>query len=394
VRRERNSGNIRTDHRSGWLIRLTVMSRRSVWHWAPTLTAVAVASICRADERLLGAADLVHVGSFNAAAADSDGFGYGGTAIAFNAAKGSLFIVGLETQALTAEIEIPPLGGTAKLLQPLTDSLGGTLGAIGDGDRRIGGNLVYRDKLYVSGFLFYDAAATQRRSHFSRPLTLSDGPVAGPLQVGRLGAGFYSGYMGLVPAAWQARLGGPALTGNCCLSIISRTSYGPAAFAFDPEDPGNARPLVYYTADRQTLGRYVERGAHPVFNGSTRITGIVFPEDTASVLFFGMTGVGNYCYGEGAECQDPASAYKGEHAYPYHGWVWAYDANDLAAVSNRRRQPWDVVPYATWQLQELGDVSPNFGVGGAAYDPASRRVYVSKKFGDGDRPLIHVYEIR
>lgn len=370
------------------------MSRHSAWYWSTALTAIALASTSGADERLLSAADLLHIGSFNVEPSDSDEFGYGGTAIAFNAANRSLFIVGVETRHLTAEIEIPPLGGTARVLQPLTDSLHGTLGAIGEGDLRIGGNLVYGGKLYVSGFLFYDAAGSQRRSHFSRSLTLSDGAVAGPSQAGRLGAGFYSGYMGLIPAAWQERLGGPALTGNCCLSIITRTSFGPAAFAFDPEDLGDARALVYYTADRQTLGRYGERGVHPVFNGTTRITGIVFPEDTASVLFFGTTGVGNYCYGEAAECQDPSNPYKGEHAHPYRPWVWAYDANDLAAVSSRRRQPWEVVPYATWELEELGDVSANFGVAGAAYDAASRRIYVSKKYDDGDRPSIHVYEIR
>jgi hypothetical protein len=336
----------------------------------------------------------VHLGSFKVAAANSDGFGYGGTAIAFNPANRSLFIVGVETQHLTAEIEIPSLDGTAKLLQPLTDSLNGTLRAIGDGELRIGGNLVYRDKLYVTGFLFYDAASVQRTSHFSRPLALDDTAVFGPARAGRLGAGFYSGYMGLVPAAWQARLGGPALTGNCCLSIITRTSFGPAAFAFDPENLGEARPLVYYTSDRQTLGRYGDRGPNPVFNGSTRITGIVFPEDSASVLFFGTSGVGPYCYGEADACGDPANPYKGEHAHPYRALVWAYDANDLAAVSNRRRQPWDVVPYATWELEALGDVSANFGVGGAAYDPALRRIYVSRKYGDGERPSIHVYEIR
>ena len=374
--------------------RLMVMSRHFIRHWAAIITAVAVAPNCLADDRLLAASDLVHVGSFNIAAADREGFGYGGTAIAFNPANRSLFIVGIETQYQTAEITIPPISGTANLLQPFTDSLHGALGKIGDGELRIGGNLVYRDKLYVSGFLFYDAAAAQRQSHFSRSLTLSDGAIVGPTRVGRLGAGFYSGYMGLIPAAWQARLGGPALTGNCCLSIITRTSFGPAAFAFDPENLGDARPLVYYTSDRQTLGRYGDRGPNPAFNGSTRITGIVFPEDTASVLFFGMTGIGPYCYGEAAECGDPINPYKGEHAPPYRAWVWAYDANDLAAVSNRRERPWDVIPYATWELEDLGDVSANFGIGGAAYDAAEQRIYVSKKYGDGDRPSIEVYEIR
>jgi hypothetical protein len=373
------------------------MSRRSIWHLATALSAILGAptsATSQTVDRLIESSNLIHMGSFGIAAAPGNGFDYGGIAIAFNSANQSLYVVGHENDLLTAEIEIPALGGTARILQPLTDALNGQLRAIGDTERRIGGNLVYRDKLYVTGFVFYDAEGAQRRSHFSRPLALDSGEVAGPLRAGGLATGFYSGYMGLIPAAWQERLGGPALTGNCCLSIISRTSYGPAAFAFDPENIGKAEPLVYYTADRQTLGRYGATGSHPVFNGSTRITGIVFPESTSSVLFFGMTGVGNYCYGEAAECQDPSNVYKGEHAYPYRAYVWAYNAADLAAVKAGKRRPWQMIPYATWELPDLGDVSANFGVGGATYDPASGRIYVAEKFGDGTRPLIHVYEIR
>ena len=46
---------------------------------------------------------------------------------------------------------------------------------------------------------------------------------------------------------------GPALTGQCCLAIISRTSYGPAVSVFDPNDLGVKNPvpdipLLYYPA--------------------------------------------------------------------------------------------------------------------------------------------------
>ena len=33
-------------------------------------------------------------------------------------------------------------------------------------------------------------------------------------------------------------------------------------------------------------------------------------------------------------------------------------------------------------------------VGGAAYDPATNKIYISQKSGDGDLPLIHVYTIK
>ena len=98
------------------------------------------------------------------------------------------------------------------------------------------------------------------------------GEVGGPYKVGTVPAGFVSGYFGLIPAEWQGALGGPVLNGHCCLSIISRTSYGPAAFAIDPTqlgtiDPVPISPLVYYPNEHQTLGEW---GADStVFNGTT-----------------------------------------------------------------------------------------------------------------------------
>jgi hypothetical protein len=55
-----------------------------------------------------------------------------------------------------------------------------------------------------------------------------------------------------------------------------------------------AQTLVQYTGS-QNPGR-TARHPHLAFNGTTRITGVVFPSGTASVLFFGMTEA--HCYGE------------------------------------------------------------------------------------------------
>lgn len=197
--------------------------------------------------------------------------------------------------------------------------------------------------------------------------------------------------MSTIPSDWQASLGGPALTGNCCLSIISRTSFGPAAFAFDPDRASSAVPLVYYTQDHQTLGTYGASGTHPAFNGSTRVAGVIFPPGTGSVLFIGTTGVGPYCYGEAAACGDPSNNSKGEHAYPYRGYVWAYDARVLAAVRAGTKQPWEAVPYAMWELP-LGNIAA-WGIGGAAYDPATRRLFMSEKNKSGELPVVHVFSL-
>jgi len=358
------------------------------------LLATALGAQAQTTAPRVQSANMVYKGSFKMPTVAGNGYTYGGTAVAYNPANDSLFVVGHMYDQQTGEVKIPALGGTATVLQPLTDSLAGKLGAIGgDGQLRVGGNLVYKNKLYVSAFVFYDASGSQTVSHYSRSLTLSDRTVNGPYRVGGMGAGFYSGYMGLIPTEWQSLFGGPAITGNCCLSIISRTSYGPAAFVFDPEGGTNtAKPMVYYDSSHQTLGAYGAGGSHPVFNGTTRITGVVFPSGTSSVLFIGETGTGNYCYGEASVCGDPSNNWKADHAYPYRAYVWAYDANDMLAVKNGSKSPWSITPYATWELSQPGNVSQDFGIGGAAYDPQTGRIFVVRK-GDDAVPTVFVYEV-
>jgi len=93
-------------------------------------------------------------------------------------------------------------------------------------------------------------------------------------------------------------------------------------------------------------------------------------------------------------CPDNVDSNKGTHAFPYVYMVWAYDANDLAAVKAGTKNPWDVLPYAYWQLPipfaEAGEAVIN----GATYDPATQRIYVSQRFGDQGYPVIHVFQVR
>jgi hypothetical protein len=125
------------------------------------------------------------------------------------------------------------------------------------------------------------------------------------------------------------------------------------------------------------------------------------------VLFFGRQGIGKWCYGtgtndkslEGTEaepgdlyCYDPTEPGKGGHGYPYVYYVWAYDALDLAAVKSGERQPWEVTPYAVWNL-DLPFERGGARILGATYDSASGRIFVSQANADGDNPLIHVFSI-
>jgi hypothetical protein len=354
--------------------------------------------------------NLVYQGAFRVpqGSGDDNTFNYGGTSLAFNPANNSIFLTGHDWTQYTAEIRVPTLVNsssigslnTAAIVQSWKEPTEGKLGQINPGDpnsKEIGGHLVYNGKLYLTGYSYYDGAGTQRYSHFSRPLSLTTtGQVAGPYKLNGPDVHWVSGYMGLIPPEWRASLGGPALTGNCCLAIASVQSNGPSVSVFDPETiaNGTAKVVVGYPLG-QELGPG-EATTNTLYNLTTKIRGVVFPTGTRSVLFFGRHGTGTYCYGTGDECNDPADNSKGTHAYPYRYQVWAYDANDLLAVKNGTKQAAAVEPYAVWtyNLPFEGSGSPHM-IGGAAFDPANSMIYVSQQCADTNcAPVIHAFKVQ
>src|SRR5207244_1118794 len=123
----------------------------------------------------------------------------------------------------------------APLLQTIADVTEGHLANIlvsGAATRSpvMGGLMVNGTALVGTSYEYYDASNDARLSHFTHSLTVGQaGTFRGMFSVGNdHETGFVSGYMAAIPSEWQSSLGGTALTGNCCLSIISRTSYGPA----------------------------------------------------------------------------------------------------------------------------------------------------------------------
>lgn len=336
----------------------------------------------------------------------TDGFSFGGGAIAHDSSNNSLYVatreswvgkVRIPTPVKNADINALPF---ATLVQNIRDPLEGGLGVLADGGIR--GLLLNGGKLYGTAFSFYDANNTARVSHFSRPADLSQvgaTPLKALWQAER--SGYVGGWLARVPVEWQSLLGGSVISGNCCVPIVSRTSFGPSAFAWNPEDFGGnpvpATPLLYYDETHQTLGPW--SGSNQTYGGTTVIGGMAIPSGTRSLLYFGLNGTGTYCYGDGGvggECPDPLTSDKGQHAYPYNHQVWAYDLNDLAAVKAGTKKPWEVRPYATWKIEDFPVISVN-GIGGVAYDAANQIIYISQMKADTDgyssRSLIHAYRI-
>lgn len=341
----------------------------------------------RAQAPLVQPGDIVPIGTFDL---PQDGqFDYmTHTAITFNPIRRSLF-VGAWSSAIAgyglSEVTIPSFGSRAMFLQPVSDSFEGKLPLIGnDGQgQRPGGHYVYKGKLFMTAFLYYRSGTPSLAQLFSRPLDLSvRGQVTNPVVVSSTHPDFTNGYMADVPAEWQAALGGPSVTGNCCLSIKSRTSYGPALFVFDPENPSQAKALLYYDVTHQTLGLYDSPGPNPRFNGVTRVTGVVIVPGTSTVLFVGSTGLGVWSYYNATD-----------NAPPEVGYLWAYNIHDLIAVKNGQKQPWEPLPYWHGPLAGVVGTQHDFGTGGAGYDAVTKTLYVSKPNGNGLAPRIFAYRI-
>lgn len=363
------------------------------------------------SQSLLQKEDLQYMGAFKVPVGEANGsrFDYGGTASVYNPVNNSLFMVGHPHHQMVAEITIPEAINSSSLeelnranfLQTFTDVTEGKLSTVDPSDAvngfRIGGILLHNGTLINSVYSYYDGDHSQVSSHFqSSPDWSMTGEVQGAYQLGTLGAGFVSGYMTQIPTDWQDDFGGSALTGNCCIPIISRSSFGPSAFVFEPSDlgienPVPVTPLLYYP-QANPLADW--DATSPLFNGSTQITGILFPENSQSVLFFGRHGIGTFCYGTGEICNDPINEHQGTHAYPYIYQVWAYDAMDLLAVKNGTKQAWEIQPYTTWEL-EFPFSEDSKTIGGVAYNREAGLVYVSQQNVEGvsKYPVMHVFKI-
>ena len=410
--------------------------------------------------RRIALADLMHERQFMLPEGLAGPSIYGGRALSFNKARLSFFLGGLLSDARISEVSNPVPGSQSVVLQALADATEGRMFQVQPSSLHafrapkrtgwkdgyveivvagetyltrpgpvpseidphtrlrgfgagpwVGGTLVTAGgKLIESIYDGYDGASSQTASHFSSGLDLTvQGDVVGPVRLAGAPVGWVSGYMGHIPAEFQEALGSPHFTGNCCLSIIERTSYGPCMWSFDGDDLTKpVKPLVGYPGSNP-LGPY--QGRDPYFLGVTRILGACFVPGTRTVAFFGRHTTGLCRYGTATydRTKDglPNSDFPGKQgdgtpypwvyidsgegtegqlgiwADPMVNWVWLYDVLDLIEVAQGRQPIHYPRPYEAGSLPGL----PNT-IRGACTDDAGR-IYVSVP-----NLVIHVFTVK
>lgn len=338
------------------------------------------------EQPLLQDGSISYIGSFRLPGVPGDdlGFTYGGMGLSVHPDGQSLYVGGHVYNSNLGRVSIPnPIGGTATLIQAPEV----IPGSVGTGTTLLAGTLVYNGRLIAQKRIPYDTSGAGT-THSVGDLEI-DNFVPFTRLANINSAQFANGYMGSVPTEWQELLGGPAFAGNSAMSIISLCSNGPSFFVFDPDDVGvvapiPSTPLMYYTLENQLSDPYI---ANDLFSNSDEYNaGVVFPSGTRSVLFISRHGYGNPTY----KIDDGCGGIHGEGAPPYRRQVTAFDANDLLAVKNGTKLPYEIQPYAWWVMPGPVDTCSKLAYSGLTYDQNTRRIYVS--FGYSI-PNIYVYEV-
>ena len=418
---------------------------------AYSAATVAASTASTTNGPLLFQSALSYQGAFRVPFVSETGYAggtYGGIGYdpAGNGGAGSIFmrLNGAVASVMEFSIPTPVNSGTlgalpvATQLQLSTDVLNGQTGSINTSSSTASteaiGLHVSDGYLFVSANNWYDANNAQRKSHFRRSRTLSDNTgIIGPTLVTFAvnGAWNWTGYsttqisrwtggvMCNIPSAWQTPLGGKVLTGFGGQAINSSISNGPTATAFDPAAltstadvtgtlslgypyvgslaPDDAQPLV--------LALPAHGAANSTWNVTGKTYGVAFPDNYRTLLYMGRIGTGAYSYGapgnvdsnSGITIVDPSNPSQGSHAYPYRYKVWAYDANDLAAVVAATKAPHEVKPYSEWFLTLPFEVTNSSHIMHMAYDDANRKLFVAAAdqdtSGSNPRPLVHVFTV-
>lgn len=378
--------------------------------------------------------DLTYLGAFAFPAGED--WAYSGHALAYYAAgdpsgpedgyPGSLFSVAHAHNQLVGEITIPAplitdtfeLLPVATVLQTPSDITGGWINNCTFND-----DCMYREVAGLAYLPNVDKIAWNLRDWYNAggydqdSLGWSNRDLSGAQGVWHIGsrssAEFHnartSDYLLIAPTGFaDAHLGGRWLiAGNHRDAGAFGGSQGPTLFATAPWTDGepptsgqdlSAVALLYYPeVPACTAGEY-DQCYFPDYRVRDSWGGAAWVETSQSsaVIFFGRKGLGDNCYGDSTSgctfdiCDDS----QGWHANPYESQAWFYDPSELALVVSGSRDPWDVLPFETVQLNTHTFNDSCGLLNGVVYDAVNQLVYVTENnAGPWGETAVHVWRI-
>jgi hypothetical protein len=311
----------------------------------------------------------------------------------------------IPTPSLAEEVTALPLVETP--LQPFVEVLEAGPNGNPDGIDRITGLFWVEGSLLVNAERWYDAGGTARDTTLLvRDADQLTGAVDGYFELG--GAAMAGGYMGPVPEAWRAALGGTHLVGWASnYSIISRYSVGPSLYVFDPADilstsPGAQGPIAtaarmvfphegarYLGADALTT---VEGSAPALWNFLSRAVYAFIVPGTRTFAAFGSSagvdsGIGYKIIQDNNNECGGYCAYAADDQYNYY---WLFDLDTILAAS----APHEPRPYAYGRFSVPFDDGGRHGIIGGTFDEAGGVLYLALEnagqVGTYDRPPLIV----
>ncbi len=398
------------------------------WSLSPTATSAS----SRASERIQPQ-DLTYRGAFKLPDLVTHSFieswDYGGHAMAYfpggdargplDGYPGSIFACGHAWAHLVAEIDIPvPVISasknpedlnTADQLQPFSDILN-----VRDLEiPRSGLAILPQQGSQAAGKLYFCWGYHMQEG----PASLTHGWCETDLSDPEIRRGWYLGglpvhirnlstndYMCEIPTAWSdLYLPGMHLaTGR--FRDGGWSGQGPALFAIgpwsqgDPPPSGSALPneplLLYSSTYTDSAGNHRLDGYHH----SDEWSGVAWltAGEKSALVFVGSKGKGDCWYGNSQgpclECDN-----RGWWSDEFSGQILFFDTKDLADVALGLRQMWEPQPYAVMEIDEyLFHVTSNQQkdhVGAACFDSAHGLLYICEPYGDGAKPLVHVWQV-
>lgn len=337
---------------------------------------------------------------------------------------GSLFGLGHDVFMNVGEIDIPaPVVSpgkevddldTASTLQPFTEVMSGFI----SGMEVLNAGLEYlpaqgsqtSDKLYFcwGERLQYDRVVT----HGWCDADLSTPDVAGGWFLGDLDVRGTNEYVFAIPSDWAATYTPGRLLATGRYKDGGQASQGPTIFAYAPWEAGDPPPAGT-TLPYTTLLRYdiVDEGTHMLdgYEHSDEWMNAAWltREGSGAVVFVGTKGIDEtretwygYANGDDGYAEPPTDLPNNEKGWwsdRFEGRMLFYDPADLAAVATGEEPANGPQPYAVMDvdpyLYHVTYSQQKRHVAGVTYDRERRLLYMTEPFADGDKPIVHVWQV-